>query len=486
MALALYTGLTVGLCVGLAVGIGFGLFLVWLAHRAIRLKDEQMQMLDQEKTIVCDFVHCMVEAIGAGSGRQELLEQVVHSAVLSTGAMSACIFERNEDLLKGVAVEGLFPPHRPLPASARSKISSRANFVEQVLKTEVFRVGEGLVGRVANTGEGILIENALADPQIIKHEDPALEIRSVIVVPINFRQKNLAVLAIVNPSDGGAFGKSVYSLAVRLAEQAGLAIHNLDLMATQIEKNHLDVDLGLAQEIQSMLLPKSFPDTAKLDISTIYKSSQKVGGDLYDVFSLGEERIGLAIADVSGKGIPASLMMAICQSNLRYFARSLESPAAVLCELNKVILEESRPEMFVTIIYAVLDLGRDELIFARGGHELPILVRSPDGGESQARLLAGDGMVLGIVPDEIFAESVVDQRIAFARNDILVLYTDGVTEVQNAERTEFGNQRLATVVQSLAKREAKGITRGILERIQLFSGTDRQSDDFTLVVAKRN
>ena len=94
-------------------------------------------------------------------------------------------------------------------------------------------------------------------------------------------------------------------------------------------------------------------------------------------------------------------------------------------------------------------------------------------------------MVLGIVPDEIFADSVTDQRIAFSRNDILVLYTDGVTEVQNADGTEFGNQRLATVVQSLAKREAKGITRGILERIQLFSGTDRQSDDFTLVVAKR-
>ncbi len=484
MLLALYTGLTVGLCIGFTVGIGFGLFLAWLSRREIIRKDEQMQMLDQEKMIVFDFVHNMAEAIGEGIGRQELMERVVHAAVLSTGAMSACIFERNGDLLRGVAVEGLFPPHRPLPQSVRSKINTRANFVEQVLKSEVFKVGEGLVGRAADTGTGILIEDALADPQIIKHEDPALEIRSVIVVPINFRQRNLAVLAIVNPSDGGPFGRSDYSLAEGLAEQAGLAIHNLDLLETQIEKNNLDADLGLAREIQSMLLPKAFPSMAKLDMATIYSSSQKVGGDLYDVFTLDETRIGLAIADVSGKGISASLLMAICQSNLRHIARKLISPAEVLRELNVVMLEETRPEMFVTIIYAVLDTEKDELVFARGGHELPILVRRLDDGTASVDLLESDGMALGMVPDAIFQQATVDHHVGFKKNDILVLYTDGVTEVQNAHGEEFGNRRLSSVVKSLDMRSAEGITKGITERIRLFSGTDEQMDDLTLVIAK--
>ncbi|MGC9452513.1 MAG: PP2C family protein-serine/threonine phosphatase, partial [Oceanipulchritudo sp.] len=287
---------------GLAVGAGIGWFFWWTARREIVRLDEQRQMLAQEKLIVFDFVHNMVEAIGEGVTRQELFERVVHAAILSTGALSACIFERTGDQLRGVAVEGLFPPHRPLPESSRVKITTRTKFVEQILKSEIFKVGEGLVGTAARTGQGILIENALEDPRVIKHDDPSLEVRSVIVVPIRFRDRNLGVLAIVNPSDGGSFGETDFSLAVSLAEQAGLAIHNLDLRATQIEKNKLDVDLGLAHEIQNMLLPKEFPQHPALQMASIYKPAQKVGGDLYDIFSTGSGKIEIAIADVSGKG----------------------------------------------------------------------------------------------------------------------------------------------------------------------------------------
>ena len=471
------------LFIGFVIGAGVGWFFWWQARREIVRLDEQRQMLAQEKLIVFDFVHNMVEAIGEGVTRQELFERVVHAAILSTGALSACIFERNEDQLRGVAVEGLFPPHRPLPESARMKITTRTKFVEQVLKSEVFRVGEGLVGMAARTGQGILIENALNDPRVIKHDDAALEVRSVIVVPISFRDRNLAVLAVVNPSDGGSFGETDFSLALSLAEQAGLAIHNLDLMATQIEKNRLDVDLGLAHELQNMLLPHEFPAIMGLEMATIYKPAQKVGGDLYDVFQIDEHRVGIAIADVSGKGIPASLLMAICQSNLRHFARHLDSPARVLSELNQVMLGEMRPEMFVTIIYAVLDLQAGELVFARGGHELPILVHGSESG-ARAHFLESEGMALGMVPNEIFAMAVSDTRVPFLKGDILALYTDGVTESQNSEGVEFGNGRLADVVRSLRGRSADELTQGILDRIALFSGSVGQSDDFTVVIAK--
>ncbi|HKJ91088.1 MAG TPA: GAF domain-containing protein, partial [Oceanipulchritudo sp.] len=261
---------------GLGTGSVIGWFFWWTSRREIIRLDEQRQMLAQEKLIVFDFVHNMVEAIGEGVTRQELFERVVHAAILSTGALSACIFERDGNQIRGVAVEGLFPPHRPLPASSKVKITTRAKFIEQILKTEVFKVGEGLVGETAQTGQGLLIENALDDPRVIKHDDPALEVRSVIVVPIHFREKSLGVLAIVNPSDGGSFGETDFSLASSLAEQAGLAIHNLDLMASQIEKNKLDSDLGLAHEIQSMLLPKEFPQMASLQIASLYKPAQKV------------------------------------------------------------------------------------------------------------------------------------------------------------------------------------------------------------------
>lgn len=471
---------------GLAIGAAIGWFFWWTSRREIIRLDEQRQMLSQEKLIVFDFVHNMVEAIGEGVSRQELFERVVHAAILSTGALSACIFERDNDLIRGVAVEGLFPPHRPLPTNSRLKITTRAKFIEQILKSEVFMVGEGLVGTAAQTGEGILIENALEDPRVIHHEDPSLEVRSVIVVPILFREKSIGVLAIVNPSDGGSFGETDFSLATSLAEQAGLAIHNLDLMAFQIEKSKLDADLGLAHEIQSMLLPDRFPDIPNLQMATIYKPAQKVGGDLYDVFKLDGNRIGVAIADVSGKGIAASLLMAICQSNLRHFARHMLSPAKVLAELNEVVVGETRPEMFVTVIYVVIDLEQEELIFARGGHELPILIHSGEGpGKVKAEFLQSEGMALGLVSNEIFETAVQDHKVPFRKGDVLALYTDGVTEAVNAEGVEFGNTRLAEVVKTLRDRGLDDLVQGILDRIALFSGEDGQTDDFTVLVAKR-
>lgn len=471
-------------CTGLALGAGIGWFFWWTARREIVRLDEQRQMLAQEKLIVFDFVHNMVEAVGEGVTRSELFERVVHAAILSTGALSACIFERNDNQLRGVAVEGLFPPHRPLSESVRAKITTRTKFVEQVLKSEIFKVGEGLVGTAAKTGKGILIENALEDPRVIHHEDPALEVRSAIVVPITFREKNLGVLAIVNPADGGSFGDTDFSLAGSLAEQAGLAIHNLDLMATQIEKNKLDVDLGLANEIQRMLLPDAFPDVPELDMASIYIPAQKVGGDLYDIFPLDGNRVGIAIADVSGKGIPASLLMAICQSNLRHLAKSLDSPAAILAELNDVMLGEMRPEMFVTIIYAILDVSRNELVFARGGHELPILLHAGKGEEARTEFVEGEGMALGMVPGEIFREAVQDQRVGFAKGDALILYTDGVTEVANANGVEFGNGRLCEVLRTLRSRKAEEMAQGVMDRISLFSGSNALSDDLTVVIAK--
>lgn len=471
--------------IGLAVGVVIGWVFWWTSRREIIRLDEQRQMLAQEKLIVFDFVHSMVEAIGEGVTREELFERVVHAAILSTGALSACVFERTGDLLRGVAVEGLFPPHRPLPNHSLMKITTRTKYIEQILKSEVFKVGEGLVGTAAKTGKGILIENALEDPRVIKHEDPALEVRSVIVVPIRFRDRNLGALAIVNPSDGGSFGENDFSLACSLAEQAGLAIHNLDLMASQIERNKLDSDLGLAREIQNMLLPNHFPDIDALDVATIYKPAQKVGGDLYDIFTVSEDRIGVAIADVSGKGVPASLLMAICQSNLRHFARSHASPARVLSELNEVLVGEMQPEMFITLVYAVIDLKAGQLTYARGGHEFPIMVHSgSNGGPANSEFLEGDGMALGMVPQAIFSGAVAERTVPFRPGDIFTLYTDGLTESVNSEGEEFGNGRLAEVVKTLQSRDAEELVNGILDRIMLFAGPSGQTDDFTVLIVK--
>ena len=476
-------GMILFFSLGVLVGAGIGWIFWWTSRREINRLDEQRQMLAEEKLIVFDFVHSMVEAIGEGVTREELFERVVHAAILSTGALSACIFEQENNLIRGVAVEGLFPPHRPLPESARSKITTRAKFIEQILKTEVFKVGEGLVGTVAQTGIGILIENALEDPRVVKHEDPSLEVRSVIVVPIRFRSSRLGVLAIVNPSDGGSFGENDFSLAQNIAEQAGLAIHNLDLMASQIEKNKLDVDLGLAHEIQNMLLPHEFPARPGLDVASFYQPAQKVGGDLFDIFEIDESRIGVAIADVSGKGIPASLLMAICQSNLRHFARHLVTPAKVLQALNEVLTVEMRQDMFITVTYAVIDLNARQLVLARGGHELPLLVHHGNGAPAKVDFLASEGMALGMVPAEIFDSAIEELTVPFVPGDVLIFYTDGLTEAIDRNGQEYGKARLAEVACTAAPHGSQALVDRLIAEVGQFRGQqDSQLDDLTVVV----
>ncbi len=448
--------------------------------------DEEKQLLQQEKQIVLEFMHNLADAIGQGVSREELFRRVVHAAVVSTGALSSAIFERTPNgRLRGVAMEGLFPPQRPLPENAKGRIVTRTKFLEQVLRAEEFEEGEGLIGESAKRGQGIFIVNAADDPRVVHHEDPSLTIRSLIIAPMRFRGTCVGVLAVANPLDGSAFNETDFSLAQSLAEQAALAIHNLDLMALQIEKNKLDMDLSIASSVQGMLLPKTFPHVQGIKIDAYYHPAQKVGGDLYDVFMLPNGRLGLAIADVSGKGMPASLLMAICQSNLRHLAKHYDSPARVLTQMNAIMRDDMRQDMFVTMIYAIFDPMKSEITIARAGHELPLLCHRRGGEKTVVERPSSEGMALGMVPTELFEIVIQDKAIPFSEGDTLVLFTDGITETADAAGQEYSGGRLEETVANVCHAGPREINQAIYESINRFSGKKGPSDDITLLTVQR-
>lgn len=459
----------------------------WRAQREAAQLEEEKQSLLEERQIVIDYMHTMVDAVGERLPREELFQRIVHAAILSTSALSACIFERGSDnLMRGVAVEGLFPPHRPIPDIQKMKLGTRAKFIEQVLKSEVFPVGDGLVGRVAATGRGELITRAADDPRIVKHEDPALAVNSVIAAPIMVHRRLIGVLCVCNPSDGMPFTETDYSLAEALAEQAGLAVHNADFLALQVEKQRLDLDLTLASDVQQMLLPRSMPSLPGLDIDARYLAAQKVSGDLYDVFELGEGRLGLAVADVSGKGISASLLMAICRTTLHQIAPAHVSPARVLAALNRSLAGDIRQGMYITMTYAVIDSATNTLVFARAGHERPLLShRDPATGIFVSDFIASEGMPLGLVDPELFDSVIEDKAVEFGAGSTLVLFTDGLTEAPNADEKEFGNGRLADALRTAHSGSAKHINDAILAAVQHFAGETGLRDDYTLLTVKR-
>ena len=453
--------------------------------RQVRLVEEEKQLLQQEKAIVVDFMHNMVEAVGEGRDREQMFQRIIHAAILSTGAMSACLYEKRSDgKLHGAAVEGLFPPQRKLPRELQTKLPTRTQFLESILKSETYRMGEGLIGQVAKSKEAVLIVDAENDPRVIKHEDPALGIRSIIVAPVLFQDELLAVLAVTNPPEGLAFTQTDFSLVESLAEQVGLAVHNSDAMQIQIEKNKMDLDMQLAAKVQGLLLPKEYPPADDIAFASHYTAAQKVGGDLYDVFSLDERTIAFAIADVSGKGISASLLMAICQTHLRHFARADRSPAKVLSAINAAMQRTMQRDMFITMIYAVLDIKTEELKLARAGHEPPFFYDSHSDGSLDVGAIQSPGMAIGMVPSDIFDAVIQDTRIHFGPEDALLLYTDGVTESTNPGGEEFSGERLLRVLTEQGNRNARDIIASVLEEVHLFAQGTGQADDLTLIAVK--
>ncbi len=458
-----------------------------MRNELVRLDEERQRVL-QEKQMVLDFMHDMVEALGEGLSREELYQRIVHAAILSSGALSACLFELTSDgRLRGVAVEGLFPPQRPVPESSKMKLTTRAKFIEQVLRSETLDMGEGIIGAAAESGDVILVEDGTSDERVIRHDDPSLLVKSLIAAPILFRGQLIGVLAVANPSDGLAFNENDVSLIRSLAEQAGLAIHNSHLLSLQLEKRKFDVDLSLASNIQQMLLPLEFPRVPSLDIDAYYMPAQKIGGDLYDLLSLSNDRLGVVIADVSGKGIPASLLMTICRTNIRHFSSMHDSPAKVLSELNRSMAPEMRADMFITIIYAVVDVKKGVITFARCGHELPLLFhRDSQAGIYVADMVESGGMAVGMVSNELFDRVIEEKDVPFESGDMFVMYTDGVTEACNEDGIEFSGGRLADVVKTLCDRSARELNRGIIESIDRFAArTSNYADDITLVTIKR-
>jgi len=263
-------------------------------------------------------------------------------------------------------------------------------------------------------------------------------------------------------------------------------LHNAEFLHFQIEKTQFDLDLSLASGIQQMLLPRQMAALAGLDFDARYAPAQKVGGDLYDVFALSDTRLGIAVADVSGKGIPGSLLMAICRTNLRQIAPRFAAPATVLRELNRVLAGDIQAGLYVTILYAVVDTAANTVTFARAGHELPLFVRRDRaGGGSSPDFVGSEGMPVGMVPDELFAAAIEDRTESFQPGDTLVLYTDGLTEAPNEDGKEFSGARLADTVRAMHNRSARELNDGILAAVQRFAGDTPQRDDFTLVTVKR-
>jgi sigma-B regulation protein RsbU (phosphoserine phosphatase) len=260
-----------------------------------------------------------------------------------------------------------------------------------------------------------------------------------------------------------------------------------NLLQTAAAKKRLEEELRIARQIQMSLLPRGQLAMPGLAVTALCVPAREVGGDYYDFFPLGDQRLGVLIADVSGKGTSAALYMAELKGLMLSLTLIYQSPRQLLMEANRILSENLDSRSFITMTYAVLDLAKGEMTYARAGHTPLIYLSGQSAGAPRVQVLVPDGMVLGLRIDGAaakFDELLEEKRIPLENGDVIVFYTDGITEAMNVSSDLFGEGRLSRIVEEHGHLESGELRERILREIEAFVGAADQHDDMTMILIK--
>jgi phosphoserine phosphatase RsbU/P len=305
--------------------------------------------------------------------------------------------------------------------------------------------------------------------------DRLLRTRMSLVVPLTLGRRVLGLLAIGDRASGAPFSEEDADFARTLGRQALAALENVRLHRVQVEKQRQDREMQIAREIQQSLFPQDCPAVEGFEVAARSESCYQVGGDLYDFIPLSGGRLALAVADVSGKGAPASILMASVHASLRALAGGAP-PALLASRLNRFLYESTQPNKFVTLFYGELDPAARRLTYVNCGHIPPF--RLGRGGREER--LAGSGPALGLIEDAEFEAGALH----LAPSDVLAVVTDGATEALSPEGVELGDERVAFALQESASGSAGEVLRHLIERVDSWTGSAGCSDDLTALILK--
>ncbi len=314
------------------------------------------------------------------------------------------------------------------------------------------------------------------------HDDASLsflrKIHAYLIIPFVYRNQLMGILILTEKIAKTGFSTEDTMLLSVMANQAAIAIENTRLYDAEIEKQRMEEEIRLAKGIQEHLLPSYFPNSDMFELAAFNLPSKDVGGDYYDFVQLDEDKIGIAIGDISGKGIPAAILMSNLQAALRISATRTHCTHDVMHEVNNQITRTTDSEKFATFFYGVLNSNNLMFEYTNAGHNYPILWRK---GRKPMFLKEG-GFIVGVMENAPYASAT----IGLEPEDILVFYTDGVTEAMNQNDEEYGEERLIQTLEANTHLPANEMIDEIIQSVCDFSDQALQYDDVTLVVLKTN
>ena len=436
--------------------------------RAVSLRDESPR--EPDANLLTEFV----AAARGASSFADAFERALATLRDRIGATSAVLLEQiSDDVSPIVAVPQEEGSRYSLPAGGF--LENRVRFYSYPLPFSTGDLESWLRWARENS------------PAHIREIQSLLDGSARMAVPLRAKGEILGVLLLGPKSDGTQYSPAEKQLLRQCGEQLTLMIENARLTTRVVEQEKLRRDVALAAEVQKRLLPGQPPEFAGGVLAALSLPARSVGGDYYDFLDLGDRRIGIALADIAGKGVAAALIMAVVQASLRIVAAeegtSLPELAA---KMNGFLHRSTGSNSYATFFYAQLDEATRQLRYVNAGHNPPYLLRPATGGapasQPEIRELSIGGTVLGLFPQMTYEEATVDLQ----SGDVLVAFTDGVTEALNTTEEEFGEDRLKDLLRGVIHLPAAEISARISECLRGWIKDTAQYDDLTFVVMKVN
>jgi phosphoserine phosphatase RsbU/P len=375
-------------------------------------------------------------------------------------------------LILDLAIEGVGAQRGVVMTLEGDRLEVKAN------KGEGFRISSAVRDRVINEKASVLVRDAQLD-EAFRERMSIVEqkVRTLMAVPLQTETRTIGLIYVDSPNMFRAFTKDDLSLLTVMANVAAIRIEHARLSEVEEMERRMARDLEQAAEIQRGSLPGGAPKVAGADLAGYNAACRTVGGDYYDFFTYPNGRVAMVLGDVSGKGMPASLMMMGLQARVQVLADEPRDLAAVINRLNKITCQNCPSNRFITFFICVLDPAAGDLAYCNAGHNPPVIVRANGGVEN----LDGGGPPLGILSIANYSE----YRAKLEPGDVLAIYSDGVTEANNAKEEEFGDERFAAVLAANRQKSAAEIVAAVNQALTEFAAGSPPADDITLIVACR-
>jgi sigma-B regulation protein RsbU (phosphoserine phosphatase) len=416
--------------------------------------------LEKKYQLLLDISHTVRDTLDLDEIMEHLLDMV--ETVLYYDA--AGIFVLNQDLVRG---------RHESPMGMIAGIARRGFDPLPAEEDDMLMRGQGITGFVIHHCQSVVIPDVRLDPRYVVGRHATL---SEITVPIIRNQRAIGALNL--ESDRlSAYTPGDIEVLQFFADAAAISIEKAMLHKQLLEQEVIGKQLETAREVQSRLLPHGPPDLKGYDIAGICIPTDDIGGDYFDYIPLSHNRLGLAVADVSGHGIPAALVMTAFRALLRTKALGKSRPASIANTIDRLLPEFTGNRHFVTVLYAVLEAASGNLTYISCGHPAPLLLR----GNGVTEKLSRHNPALGIFQNLRYR----DEQTKLDPGDILVLYTDGVTEVMNQRNESFGVHRLIQVIQENHEQAAADLILKVIRATGAFTAHYGFLDDFTLIIVRR-